>query len=42
MQIDVHTSLGSHKHDVRNAKDVLDLIGKIMNQYCIEDNDWKG
>ena len=37
MQIDIHTSLASHKKIVKNSKDLLDLISDILNRYKYED-----
>jgi len=41
MQIDIHTSLASHKKIVKNSKDLLDLISDILNRYKYEDNEWR-
>ena len=41
MNISINTDLASYKREVKNSKDLINLVIEIKNKFSSEDNDWE-
>ena len=41
MNISINTDLASYKREVKNSKDLIDLVIEIKNKFSAEDNEWE-